>query len=122
MLSLSDVFEAQSKYGVNEVYSDTETVTYEVYLIGCRRNLTDKTPIDYYSWDVRRQNDFTDNLIIEYVQNNPKNIEGFVNSNGEIEQDKIIDKLRIDIVDFGILREALEDDTVQEIQMQKQYG
>ena len=117
MLSLSDVFDAQSKYGVNEVYSDTETVTYEVYLIGCRRQLTDKTPIDYYSWDLKRQNDFTDNLIIEYVQNNPRNIDGFVNANGEIEQDKIIDKLRIDIVDFGILREALEDDSVQEIQI-----
>ena len=119
MLSLTDVFEAQSKYGVgNKVgNSDTESVTYEVYLIGCRRYLTDKTPIDYYSWDVKRQNDFTDNLIIEYVQNNQKNVEGYVSNLGELEQDKIIDKLRIDIVDFGILRDALEDDSIQEIQI-----
>ena len=117
MLTLSEVFKAQSKYGVNVSYSDTETVTYEVYLIGCRRMLTDRTPIDYYSWDIKRQNDFTDDLIVKYVKNNVKLVEGFIDENGDLEQDDLINRLRIDIVDFGILREALEDDTIQEIQI-----
>ena len=68
MLTLTEVFRAQQKYGVSTVYSDKETVSYEVYLISCRRMLTDKTPTDYYSWDVKRQNDFTDNLIVNYVR------------------------------------------------------
>jgi pilus assembly protein CpaF len=79
--------------------------------------LTDKTPIDYYSWDVKRQNDFTDNLIVDYVRSNIKLVDGFVDDNGDLNQDALINKLRIDIVDFGILREALEDDTIQEIQI-----
>lgn len=117
MLTLTEVFRAQQKYGVSTVYSDKETVSYEVYLISCRRMLTDKTPTDYYSWDVKRQNDFTDNLIVNYVRNNVKAVDGFMTENGDILQDELINRLRVDIVDFGILREALEDDTVQEIQI-----
>lgn len=117
MLSLTQVFRAQQKYGVSTVYSDKETVSYEVYLISCRRMLTDKTPTDYYSWDVKRQNDFTDNLIVNYVRNNVKAVEGFMAESGDILQDELINRLRIDIVDFGILREALEDDSIQEIQI-----
>lgn len=117
MLTLTDVFRAQAKYGVTTVYAENETVSYEVYLIGCRRTLTDKTPVDYYSWDIRRQNEFTDSLIIGYVRSNIKNVDGFVDQNGDVDQDRLINRLRIDIVDFGILREALEDDTIQEIQI-----
>ena len=118
MLSLTDVFRAQTKYGVLTSYSgDTERVSYEMYLVGCRRMLTDKTPIDYYSWDIKRQNDYTDNLIVNYVRNNLKLVTEFLDNNGDLDQDALINRLRIDIVDFGILREALEDDTVQEIQI-----
>lgn len=117
MLNLAQVFKAQAKYGISNTMSNTETVTYEVYLLGCRRALTDKTPTEYYSWDKRRQNDFTDNLIIQYVRNNVKDVEGFLDENGDVKQDELIDRLRTDIVDFGILRGALEDDDIQEIQI-----
>lgn len=117
MLGLTDVFAAQSKYGISSTMSNNERVTYEVYLAGCRRMLTDKTPKDYYSWDRRRQNDYTDNLIIVYVRNNVKDVEGFLDSNGDVMTDALIDRLRTDIVDFGILRDALEDEEVQEIQI-----
>lgn len=118
MLTLSSIFKAQSKYGVNvNMSGESEVVTYEVYLVGCRRMLTDKTPTDYYNWDIRRQNDYTDNLIVSYVRNTPRLVEGFIDENGDLIQDELINRLRIDIVDFGILREALEDDSVQEIQI-----
>lgn len=118
MLSLAEVFKAQSKYGVNNnITADGETVSYEVYLAGCRRMLTDKTPVDYYSWEIKRQNEFTDTLIVEYVESNKKLVQGFIDVNGDIEIGALLDRLRIDIIDFGILREALEDDTVQEIQI-----
>ena len=81
MLTLSEIFKAQAKYGISVDFSDTETTTYEVYLAGCRRMLTDRTPIEYYSWDMKRQNDFTDNLIVDYVKNNVKNVDGFIDEN-----------------------------------------
>ena len=118
MLTLTDIFNAQTKYGVAQNFStETETVSYEMYLVGCRRMLTDKTPPEYYSWDVKRQNGFTDDLIVAYVRNNYKLVNEFLDDNGELMQEDLISRLRIDIVDFGILREALEDDTIQEIQI-----
>lgn len=117
MLGLTDVFKAQSKFGISSVITNNERVSYAVYLAGCRKMLTDRTPKDYYSWDRKRQNDFTDNLIISYVRNNVKDVEGFLDDNGDIRTDNLIDRLRTDIVDFGILRDALEDDSVQEIQI-----
>lgn len=117
MYTLTELFKAQSKYGVTTVVSDSETTTYEMYLISCRRMIVEKTPLDYYSWERKRQNDYFDNLLIQYVRNNIKVVEGFVDENGEIMQDALIDRLRTDIIDYGILRIALEDDTVQEIQI-----
>lgn len=118
MLTLTEVFKAQSKFGVTyNSNASSELISYELYLNNCRRTITDKTPVDYYSWDIKRQNDFTDNIIVNYVRANPLTVDGFIDENGDLEQDRLINKLRVDIVDFGILRNALEDDTVQEIQI-----
>ena len=117
MLELSEVYRAQAKYGVSSALAKTERVTYEMYLVGCRAVLTDKTSLDYYSWDKKRQIAFTDGLIIDYVDNTSLEVDGFVDSNGDLMLDELIDRLRTDIVDFGILRGALEDEAVQEIQI-----
>lgn len=117
MLELTDIFRAQARYGISSNASTVDAMPYATYLLGCRRLLTDKTPADYYSWDRKRQHQFTDNLIIQYVRNENKLVEGFVDENGDSLQDELIDRLRTDIVDYGILKDALEDDSVQEIQI-----
>lgn len=117
MLNLSKVFKDQQKYGVAKAYTDSENVSYESYLSGCRRLMTDKTPAEYYDWDMKRQNDFNMSLIVNYVKLNLKAVDGFVDENGDIDQESLIKRLQTDIIDFGILREALEDDSIQEIQI-----
>lgn len=117
MLTLASILSAQRKYGATSQVSDSERISYEMYLANCRRLLTDKTPTDYFNWDSARQSDFTNNLIIQYVKNNVKDVEGFVDESGEIQMDDLIDRLRADIIDYGILRDALENPDVQEIQI-----
>ena len=117
MLSLSKVFKDQQKYGVTKVYTDSENVSYDSYLAGCRRLMTDKTPAEFYDWDMKRQTDFNMTLIVNYVKLNPKAVEGFIDENGDIKQEELIKRLQTDIIDFGILRVALEDDSIQEIQI-----
>lgn len=108
---------AQRKYGASVVVSDTEKVTYEAYLSSCRRLLAEKTPADYFNWARDRQVNYTDSLIIQFVRTNIRDVEGFVDENGEMQLDVLIDKLRGDVLDYGILREALENPEVQEIQI-----
>lgn len=118
MLRLSSIFKAQAVYGVFTTLStDAEKQTYEIYLNNCRKMLTDKTPTEYHSWDITRQTDFTDSLIVNYVRNNLVLVEGYVDEDSNLDQDALISRLRVDIIDFGILRDALEDDTIQEIQI-----
>lgn len=117
MLTLAAIFTAQRKYGTSSEVSDSEKVTYEVYLANCRRLLADKTPEDYFNWDRNKQVDFTDNLIIQFVRNNLKEVEGFVDERGDIMMEELIDRLRADITDFGILKAAWDDPNVQEIQI-----
>jgi len=117
MLTLSNVFEAQAKYGVSVSVSNTETISYELYLLGCRRFITDHTPKEYISWDKKRQDDYTENLIVQYSRDTVKDVEGFIDENGDLMQDILIDKLRTDIVDCGVLKQAFNDDEVQEIQI-----
>lgn len=117
MISVVDIYESQNKYGVNKSLSDTEAINYDLYLANCRRDFTDRTPREYYDWDMRKKNDFTDSLIVNFVRNNKIAVKGYIDENGDIKTAELIERLRTDIVDFGILRIALEDDTVQEIQI-----
>lgn len=117
MLSIRSLYSAQAKYGVNNIVRVDDMVTYEFYLSECRRCFTEQTPIDYYDWDSKRQNTFTDDLIVNYVNNNRRGVEGFIDSNGDLDVSALIDRLHTDIVDFGILRIALEDESIQEIQI-----
>lgn len=118
MITLSDIFRAQVKYGVSSVLSTGDTISYELYLAECRRMLADKVPQEYYlSWDKKRRNEFQDNLIIGFVRSNAKSVDGFMSETGELAQDLLVERLRTDILDFGILRGALEDDTIQEVQI-----
>lgn len=117
MLTTQEIFRAQSKFGVGSTVSNSEQVTYKKYLDGCREVLSDKTPLGYYSWTKEMKAQFTDDIILKYVVNNNSAVEGYVDENGDIEQDRLINRLHTDIADNGILKDALEDDEVQEIQI-----
>lgn len=115
MLTLSDLFAAQRRYGASSDVSETEHISYEMYLASCRRALADKTMLEYYNWDLQRQREFTDNLIIQFVRTNNKDVEGFLTDDGVTDLDALINRLRSDITDFGVLKESLEDPEIQEI-------
>ena len=117
MLSLKAIFEAQAKYGINGSISTSETVPYDLYLAGCRRALGDKTPREYFNWDRKKQSEYTETLIISYVRNNLKEVEGYVSEDGQLRQSDLIERLKEDIVDFGVLKRALDDEDVQEIRI-----
>ena len=117
MISAGKLYRDQARYGFNSALSETEKVTYENYIAGCRRAFSDLTPKDYYEWDNKKKADFTDQLIVNYVKDNMKAVEGYIDENGDLLQEELIDRLRIDINGAGVLKKALEDDSIQEIQI-----
>jgi len=117
MISATKIYGDQSKYGVNASISDTEKIGYDAYLAQCRNELIAKTPREYYDWDKKKQTDFSEQVLVDFVKKHRKYVEGYVDKTGEIKQSELLDQLRIDITGAGVLGLALEDDTVQEIQI-----
>lgn len=117
MLSLSDILDSQRRYGVMTDAGNADRVSYSVYLGRCRRHLSDKTPRNFYDWDKERQASFTKDLIFNFVSENKKDVEGFIGDDGELFVDKLLERLVSDISDYGILGDALKDESIQEIQI-----
>lgn len=117
MLKLVDVFNAQAKYSTSGVVDNSEVISYEVFLQNCRKMLSDRTPLEFYNWEVAKQNDYTENLLLDYVNESLQLVDGFITDSGTLDTMSLLDKLRTDIVDFGVLREAFEDEDIQEIQI-----
>lgn len=117
MLSAKNLFDYQSKFGVGEHIISTEVITYDMYLSNCRRYINDNTPREYHSWDSARKVAFTENTIVQFVNKNKKVVEGYMSEDSILDIVKLIDDIKISILDFGILRQALDDDEVQEIQI-----
>lgn len=118
MLSLNTIYLSQQKYGVSVTQlSDKDRINYGLYLANCRNYISDKTPADYFNWERQKQISFSETLIIQYVTGNEKEVDGFITDTGEFLITELIDRLKTDIIDFGILRKALDDDEVQEIQI-----
>ena len=117
MLSLEQLFKSQAKYGVGAGISGIDSVPYVNYLGEFRRHLTDRTPQEFYGWDGRKQDDFTEKCITDFVRIHNQPVEGFLDEQNELMMDKLIDKLREDVVDSGILKLGLNDPDVQELQI-----
>lgn len=117
MLTLEQVFRAQAKYGVGLGASGVDTIPYTTYLGEFRRHLTDRTPTEFYGWSNKKQDDFTEKCITDFVKKHHQPVDGFLDEQNELMIDKLIDKLREDVVDSGILKLGLNDPEVQELQI-----
>lgn len=116
MLDAISLYKFASRYGVGKSTVASDLTSYETYLGECRRAITDRTPSEYYAWDEKKQLDFTEKLIIDFANNNSKPVEGFI-EDGVIKVAELINTLKKNIMDFGILEDALADEDVQEIQI-----
>ena len=118
MLNIQDVYEAQRKYSLTNIKTaGQDEITYATYLAAVRRWLSDVTPVDYYHWPVSRQREFTDIQLKKYVDSNKNPVQGFTDEDGNVEETKLYERLKIDLMDYGILSAALEDPEVEEIQI-----
>lgn len=116
MLSPDSLYKYIAKYGMGKSTSAGDEIAFESYLGECRRALNDRTPKEYYQWEDIKQINFTENQIIQFVNTNPKPVEGYV-SDGIVDVVRLIDELKKIIMDYGILEDALNDEDIQEIQI-----
>ncbi len=117
MLSQEFVYKSQVKYGTILKVDNAEVVPYVLYLNRCRGAITSQTPQDYYNWDLDKQHSFTTSLIQEFVRNTMVLVEGFINGANDLDVTSLMSALCRDIIDFGVIRDALDDEEIQELQI-----
>ncbi len=111
------IYEIQQKYGIAERITDMDKATYLYYHNSARNMLNNSLPSEFYNWDLAKQTQYKENLLIKYVNDNPMEVEGFMSESGELLISELVQRLRKDLIEYGILQDALDDPEIQEIQI-----
>lgn len=120
MLTLHDVYRIQT---VNEAASSSEsrvvTTTREKYFDECRKYMISNLPPEYTdgSWSAERRANELTKIITDYVERHQIAVEGFVDADGNIDTGALLDATLDNMRGEGILKAALEDPDIDEIQV-----
>lgn len=119
MLDLTVLYKLQEA-GASAGSIRAREVTFEDYLRECRNSITANLPEEYSdgTWAADRKEKEMDRLITDFVTLH-KNVAvvGFVREDGSLNQNALILKLKDEIAGEGVIKQALEDPDVDEIQI-----
>lgn len=119
MIDLKTVYRIQSEYGVaDESFKDSE-IFYEDYLAQCRVFISANLPEEYTkgNWDSERKLNTLINLTSLFVDKHKVNVKGYVTPEGIVDSKLLLDDLCDSVTGEAIVKEALADPDVDEIQI-----
>lgn len=117
MINLKEVYQIQSKTQMAS-YDGEGNVTFEQYSDACRIFTSENLPQDYFdtSWTTEKRSNEMEKLIATFVEKHKIAVQGYV-INGILNIDSLMSDIRDVVMGAGILKEALEDPTIDEIQV-----
>ena len=122
MINLKEVYKIQAEYGVaDESFKDSE-ISFEDYLAQCRLFISRNLPAEYTkgSWDAEKKLNTLINLTSMYVEHHKVNVRGYVSSEGIIDTTLLLEDLCDAVTGEAIVKEALADPEIDEIQINDQ--
>lgn len=117
MLDIKGVYKLQSDYGVADGSFKDSEVTFEVYLAQCRVFITRNLPDEYTKWDSEKKQDALQKLASTFIDKHKVKVKGYVSVEGVINADLLLEDICDMVTGASIIREALEDPDVDEIQI-----
>lgn len=121
MIKAIDVYKIQSDFGIQDKEYKGAVTTFEDYLASCRSYITQNRSKEYdnLQHDVKVQEQKS--LVFRFVQLHPVKVKGYLNPNNTINTTLLQEDLDDAVTGASILREALEDPEVDEIQINDMY-
>lgn len=118
MITIRDVYRLQSEFGVADgSFSDSE-IDFEQYLNNCRMFLAANFPKGYDTMSPEDKKNQTITLISQFVNTHKVAVKGYVSRDtGAVNLDLLVEDLVDAVTGLHILKEALEDPAVDEIQI-----
>lgn len=119
MLTVKDIYRLQSEYSVADGTFKEVEITFEEYIAQCRMFLTANLPEEYTtgSWDTEKKKTTMLNLATQFVDKHKVNVRGYVSPEGILDTELLLEDVIDSISGASILKEALEDPEVDEIQI-----
>lgn len=108
------LLQIQSQRNVQSNKSSNTQKQIESVVAECRRYIQDRAD-SYRNKDAEAKKATIKELIIKYVMETKHTVSGFVDEDGKLDTNKLVDRLVEDITDYGILTKAMSDDAVFEI-------
>lgn len=119
MLTIKDIYKIQSDYNVADGSFREAEISFEDYMTQCRIFLTSNLPDDYTKgdWDSDKKQQFLLNLSAQFVDKHPVRVKGYVSAEGIIDRTLLLEDVSDSVTGVSILKEALDDPEVDEIQI-----
>lgn len=119
MLTMQDLLRLQTEHDVKSGSFKQQSVPFDEYITECRKYITNNLPKEYIdgTWDNMKKEQELDNVIANFVHKHAINVSGFVNEDGELNITALLEATIDTIKGFGIIKEALLDPDVDEIQI-----
>lgn len=119
MLSIKEVYKLQSDYSVADGNFKDSEITFDEYMKQCRIFLSANLPEEYSkgTWDTEKKRQVLMNLASRFVDLHKVKVRGYVTKEGILDQDLLLQDVLDAVTGASILKEALEDPEVDEIQI-----
>lgn len=119
MLSMQDLFQLQVEHEVRSGNFQQQTVPFEDYVAECRKYISDNLPKEYSdgTWNDEKKEQELDNAISSFVHKHVVKVTGYTNAEGEVDTASLMQATIDSVKGFGIIKEALDDPDVDEIQI-----
>lgn len=119
MLTLKEVFQIQSDYNVSDGSFSEAEISFADYMKQCRLYLTSNIP-DAYStgeWDSDKKQTYLLNLAAQFIEKHPVRVSGYITPDNLVDTTLLFEDVSNSVVGAGVLKDALEDQEVDEIQI-----
>lgn len=119
MLSLKDVYKLQSDYGVADGSFKDSEVSFEDYMAQCRVFLARNLPDEYTkgNWDTDKKLSTLVHLTSIFVDKHRISVKGYVTPEGILDTELLLSDLCDMVSGEAIIKEALADPEIDEIQI-----
>lgn len=118
MLSTHDIYRLQSMHSVSEDFGEDEGTDFKDYLNECRQFLTaNMHRVRNKDGNTAENHKSMIKLIQEYVDKHNVKVKGYFIDGGIIDKDLLLNDLIDAVTGVGILKEAFDDEEIDEIQI-----
>lgn len=119
MLTVKDIYKLQSDYSIADGEFKDSEITFEEYMAQCRVFLTENLPEEYIKggWDATKKQNMLLNLASQFVDAHKVKVKGYVTKEGILDTELLLEDVTDSVTGASILKEALEDPEVDEIQI-----